>query len=59
MKLSRSAARLMAAVGLLLSSSLSFGAVVKGADISWTSEIEANGISYYNRSGVKKIFLRS
>ncbi len=54
MKLSKSAARLMAAVGLLLSSSISFGAVVKGADVSWTSEIEANGYKYYNRSGVQK-----
>jgi arabinogalactan endo-1,4-beta-galactosidase len=54
MKLSKSAARLMAAMGLLLSSSISFGAVVKGADVSWTSEIEANGYKYYNRSGVQK-----
>src|SRR3954469_1709509 len=53
MKLSMSA-RLMAAAGLLLSSSLSSAAVVKGADVSWTSEIEANGYKYYNRSGVQK-----
>jgi arabinogalactan endo-1,4-beta-galactosidase len=54
MKLSKIAVRLLAAAGLLLSSSMSAAAVVKGADISWTSEIEANGISYYNRSGVKE-----
>ena len=53
MKLSTSA-RLMAAAGLLLSASLSSAAVVKGADVSWTSEIEANGYKYYNRSGVQK-----
>lgn len=35
----------------------SLAAPVKGADVSWTSEIEANGISYYNRSGVKKDIL--
>lgn len=54
MKLSKIAVRLMAAAGLLLFSSMSSAAVVKGADVSWTSEIEANGYSYYNRSGVKE-----
>jgi len=54
MKLSKIAAQSLAAVGLLLSSSLSMAAVVKGADVSWTSEIEANGYKYYNRSGVQK-----
>jgi len=53
MKLSIIALRLMAAVGLLISAQQS-SALVKGADVSWTSEIEANGISYYNRSGVKE-----
>jgi len=53
MKLSMIAWRLMAAVGLLISAQQS-SALVKGADVSWTSEIEANGISYYNRSGVKE-----
>lgn len=56
MKLSKIAARSIAAV-CLVSSAFSLGAVVKGADISWTSEIEANGHSYYNRSGVKKDIL--
>jgi len=54
MKLSKIAAQSLAAAGLLLSSSLSMAAVVKGADVSWTSEIEANGYKYYNRSGVQK-----
>ncbi|HTF98418.1 MAG TPA: glycosyl hydrolase 53 family protein [Cellvibrio sp.] len=42
---------------LLCSTQTSVAAPVKGADVSWTSEIEANGISYYNRSGVKKDIL--
>ena len=54
MKLSKIAVCLMATAGILLSSAFSQAAVVKGADVSWTSEMEANGISYYNRSGVKK-----
>nr|WP_324260032.1 glycosyl hydrolase 53 family protein [Cellvibrio fontiphilus] len=43
-------------IGAVLSTSAAcgWGAPVKGADVSWTSEIEANGISYYNRNGVKK-----
>lgn len=57
MKLSRIAAHMLAAAGILLSSTHSFGAVVKGADVSWTSEIEANGYKYYNRSGVQKDIL--
>ncbi len=54
MKLSKIAVRLMATAGILLSSSFAQAAVVKGADVSWTSEIEANGYKYYNRSGVQK-----
>lgn len=48
-----------ACIGSLLfaAASSSSAAPVKGADISWTSEIEANGYSYYNRSGVKKDIL--
>lgn len=46
-------------IGAALSTSAAcgWGAPVKGADVSWTSEIEANGISYYNRNGVKKDIL--
>ncbi len=54
MKLSKTAALALAAAGLLVSSSFAVAAVVKGADVSWTSEIEANGYKYYNRSGVQK-----
>lgn len=53
MKSASTAARLAAAV-FLLQSAFSTAAPVKGADVSWTSEIEANGHSYFNRSGVKK-----
>lgn len=53
MKLSKIALQLIAMGGLLFASSGSY-AQVKGADVSWTSEIEANGYAYYNRSGVKK-----
>lgn len=42
---------------LLVTSAYGGAAPIKGADVSWTSEIEANGISYYNRSGVKKDIL--
>lgn len=45
--------QLMAAAGLLFCAQMSH-ALVKGADVSWTSEIEANGYKYYNRSGVQK-----
>lgn len=53
----RSIAARLAVAALLLPATFSEAAVVKGADISWTSEIEANGYSYYNRSGVKKDIL--
>jgi arabinogalactan endo-1,4-beta-galactosidase len=53
----RSIAARLAAVAFLLPAAFSEAAAVKGADISWTSEIEANGYSYYNRSGVKKDIL--
>jgi arabinogalactan endo-1,4-beta-galactosidase len=53
-KLSSVAMRAAGIASLLLSAQFSQAAVVKGADVSWTSEIEANGISYYNRNGVKK-----
>lgn len=53
MKFSKIALQLLTVGGLLLSAQSSYG-LVKGADVSWTSEIEANGIAYYNRSGVKK-----
>jgi hypothetical protein len=46
--------QLLASAGLLVCAQMSNGAVVKGADVSWTSEIEANGYKYYNRSGVQK-----
>ena len=53
----RSIAARLAAAAFLLPAAFSDAAVVKGADVSWTSEIEANGYSYYNRSGVKKDIL--
>jgi arabinogalactan endo-1,4-beta-galactosidase len=45
------------AAAFILSSYASVAAPIKGADVSWMSEIEANGISFYNRSGVKKDIL--
>ena len=50
---------LSACIGAVLALSTASGsaAPVKGADVSWMSEIEANGISFYNRSGVKKDIL--
>ena len=45
--------QLLASAGLLFCAQMSH-ALVKGADVSWTSEIEANGYKYYNRSGVQK-----
>ncbi|RYY76708.1 MAG: arabinogalactan endo-1,4-beta-galactosidase [Gammaproteobacteria bacterium] len=45
------------ALPLLFLSAFSSAVVVKGADISWTSEIDGYGHSYYNRSGVKKDIL--
>lgn len=45
------------AAAFIFSCSASTAAPVKGADVSWMSEIEANGISFYNRSGVKKDIL--
>jgi len=53
MKSASTAARLLAAA-FLLQSAISSAAPVKGADVSWTSEIEAYGHKYTNRSGVKK-----
>ncbi|ACE85511.1 glycoside hydrolase family 53 protein [Cellvibrio japonicus] len=49
--------RLLAGAGLLLAplfAQHSLAAPVKGADVSWTSQIEDNGYKYYNRSGVQK-----
>lgn len=56
-KLSPWALGLCACLGLLSAVPASQAAPLKGADISWTSEIEANGYAYYNRSGVKKDIL--
>ena len=56
MKLSTFAALSISLISLAFSTFVS-AAVVKGADISWTSEIEGYGHSYYNRNGVKKDIL--
>ncbi|MET0357305.1 MAG: glycosyl hydrolase 53 family protein [Cellvibrio sp.] len=52
--LSKISKSVLAITGALLCSQLSHAAVVKGADVSWTSEIEGYGHKYYNRSGVQK-----
>lgn len=52
--LSGIAKSLVIATGIALFSQFSSAQVIKGADISWTSEIESYGHVYYNRSGVKK-----
>lgn len=57
MKLSPWALGLFTSLCFVSAVPLSQAAPVKGADISWTSEIEANGYAYYNRSGVKKDIL--
>lgn len=50
--------RLAAVAGAMaLLPSMTQAAPVKGADVSWMSEIENNGIAFYNRSGTKKDIL--
>lgn len=57
MKLTKNLLSVCIGTALVLSAASGFAAPVKGADVSWMSEIEANGISFYNRSGVKKDIL--
>lgn len=57
MKLTKLALSACIATALSFPAISGFAAPIKGADVSWMSEIEANGISFYNRSGVKKDIL--
>ncbi len=57
MKLTKNVLSACIGAVLALSTVSGLAAPVKGADVSWMSEIEANGISFYNRSGVKKDIL--